>query len=107
MENYQSKSPSIVDEVVKKIVAMAAPSKIILYNCKYDVNEMVETFKLCIVGEVEDKRLLLLQIYQEIESDIPFDILIYTDRQFDDLLKSDESFVSRISKRGKVLYEES
>lgn len=97
-------SEKVIQEVVEKIVKLARPSRIIQYNTKYDMDGELSSFKLCIVGEIPDKRRLLSQIFDQIDCDVPFDVLLYTDSQFEQLREQEEAFASRVDRKGRVLY---
>lgn len=94
----------IIEETVRKIVELFSPSKVIEYNTKYDMDGKLISFKLCIVGKIEDKKKLLTRIFDEVDSEIPYDILLYTDEQFEQLKDSSDAFASRVNQRGRVRY---
>lgn len=75
------------------------------YNTKYDMDGNISAFKLCIVGDIPDKRRMLTRIFDEVDSDIPYDVLLYTDEQFRELTKDDGAFASHVNQKGRVRYE--
>ena len=60
--------------------------------------------KLCLVGRIEDKKKMLTRIFDEVDSEIPYDILLYTDEQFEELKNSSDAFASRVNQKGRVRY---
>ena len=100
----EEKKDQVVEQTVKKIVELFHPSRVIEYNTKYDMDGNVSSFKLCIVGDVPDKRRMLTRIFDEVDSDIPYDVLLYTDEQFEELKDSSDAFASRVNQRGRLRY---
>ena len=47
---------------------------------------------------------MLTRIFDEVDSEIPYDVLLYTDEQFEELKNSSDAFASRINRRGRVRY---
>lgn len=78
---------------------------VIEYNTKYDMDGNISAFKLCIVGDIPDKRRMLTRIFDEVDSDIPYDVLLYTDEQFRELTEDDGAFASHVNQKGRVRYE--
>lgn len=95
----------LIEEAVAKIVKLFSPSKVIEYHTKY-INGELSSFKLCIIGPITDKRKMLATIYDEIDSDIPYDVLLYTDEQFEELKDDKSAFAFKINQKGRVRYEE-
>ncbi len=98
------RSDKIIEETVTKIVELVSPSKVIEYNTKYDMEGNVSSFKLCIVGKITDKRKLLTRIFDEVDSDIPYDVLLYTDEQFEVLKDNVDAFAAHVNQKGRVWY---
>lgn len=59
---------------------------------------------LCIIIDTKNKRKVKTEIYG-IEHDIPIDIIIYTPEQWDEHIKSKQSFAHIINSEGIVLYD--
>lgn len=97
----------IIDQVAQGILDLVSPTRIILYNCKRDLTDEVTSFKLCVVmNQINNKGSILRQIYDEIDCEIPFDVLLYTNQQFEDLKMDAGAFANRVDQKGKVLYGE-
>ena len=99
----QEENDSIIQEVLDQIIPIANPETVILYNCKYHPAGDLYSFKLCIVCEIVNKRRLLSDIF-EIDCDVPFDVLLYTPAQFQQLRDDTAAFANRVSQKGKILY---
>lgn len=95
----------VIEQTVNRIVELFHPSRVIEYNTKYDMDDNISAFKLCIVGDIPDKRRMLTRIFDEVDSDIPYDVLLYTDEQFRELTKDDGAFASHVNQKGRVRYE--
>lgn len=100
----KEQADKIIQEAVERIVQLFSPSRIIEYNTKYDMDGKLRSFKLCIVGRIEDKKKMLTRIFDEVDSEIPYDILLYTDEQFEELKNSSDAFASRVNQKGRVRY---
>ena len=92
-----------VKEVLEQVVAVAQPEAVFLYSCKYDLDGDLSSFKLCIVCDFEDKRRLITDIF-DVDCDIPFDVLLYTKEQFQQLKEDTAAFANRIFTKGKMIY---
>ena len=90
----------VIEETVDKIVELFSPSKVI----EYDMDGHLISFKLCIVGNIPDKKKMLTRIYDEVDSEIPYDIILYTDEEFKELSEQLSAFANRISQKGRVRY---
>lgn len=76
------------------------PEHIILFNQKKGVGGRLLSFKLCVVVNTDDKTAVEKRIYLGIDSDIPFDVVIYTPEEWNELVKTPHSFASIISETG-------
>lgn len=94
---------SAVKEVLDQVITIAKPEAVFLYNCKYDLDGDLTSFKLCVICEFENKRRLLTDIF-DVDCDTPFDILLYTKEQFKELKEDEHAFANRILTKGKMLY---
>ena len=81
------------------------PQKIILFNQKQGVGGRLLSFKLCIVVETDDKSEIERKIYLGIESEIPFDVVLYTPLEWEELVNTPHSFAGIINGTGVVVYE--
>lgn len=94
---------AMIQEVVDQVVEIASPEAVILYNCKYDMAGELDSFKLCVVCDIPDKRQLLSRIF-DVDCEIPFDVLLYTREQFLRLRDDEAAFANRVFRKGKILY---
>ncbi len=92
-----------VKEVLEQVISVAKPEAVFLYNCKYDLDGELNSFKLCVICDYEDKRRLITDIF-DVDCDIPFDVLIYTREQFKELRNDTAAFANRICTKGTMLY---
>lgn len=94
-----------VAEVVEQIIRLISPMRIYLYNQRIDAKYITTSFKLCIIAAVEDKYVAERDIYMEIDCDIPFDILLYSPEEWEELTSHTASFAHRIKRTGTVVYD--
>ncbi len=94
-----------IDSIKEQIVSLYAPSKIVLFGSQAKGTATKRSdIDLCIVKDTENKSDLLTDMYLKIESSRPFDLLLYTEAEWDDCVKDASSFAYLINKRGIVIY---
>ena len=96
----------IIINLVDQILDLCNPLKIILFNKKHDLFDNLTSFKLCVIvpddTDVDD---LECTLYLELECENPFDVLIYKETEWTNLIIDEASFAGKISRTGVVLYE--
>lgn len=80
------------------------PEKIILFNAKHSVSGEIRSFKICVIIDTKNKLDTERHIYLDVDSDIPFDILVYTPSEWEALLNEKSSFACRVIKEGTYVY---
>lgn len=98
------KETNQIQTVCDVLVERYQPQKIILYTQKSDLSGNVSSFKLCMIATVKDRRAVLREIYLTVESDIPFDILLYTPEEWEQWRQTEGTFAQKIDRSGRVLY---
>ena len=88
-----------------EIVRLLRPERIILFNRKQNTEGGLTAIKLCVVIPEGDAKQAEQQVYMELDAEIPFDILVYTQAEWERLLSIPLSFAGRIRQTGSVLYE--
>lgn len=82
--------------------------KIIVFSIKRcEKNDCVTDVDVCVITNVltADRNAWLKKAYLEIDSEIPFDLFLYTPEDWESLIQDDSSFASRIARKGCVVYE--
>ena len=90
----------VIKTIVDSIANFLNPDAIYLYNQRINSNSHVTSFKLCIVADVKDKLAAESDIYMKFDCDVPYDILIYTVDEWEDLTEHDTSFAYKIMQTG-------
>lgn len=93
----------LIQNVVNEIVQLFSPKRIYLFSQKINIQGSVTSFKLVIVSEHADS--LEHDIYLQVDSPIPFDVVVYTPEEWESLSQTEHSFASRVKKNGEILYE--
>ncbi|HHV95245.1 MAG TPA: nucleotidyltransferase domain-containing protein [Clostridiaceae bacterium] len=94
-----------INLIKEQIVSYYAPSKIILFGSQAKGTATKKSdIDLCIIKDVENKRELLTDMYLNIESSIPFDLLLYTESEWNQCVNDPTSFAYLINKKGIVIY---
>ncbi len=85
---------------------LSGAEKLIVYGMKREgAGDRVRDVDVCVVADCEDKRSLERRIYLELESEISFDVIIYTPEEWAALTADPQSYASRILAKGKVYGE--
>lgn len=92
-----------IRRVASEIEEGVHPEHIILFNQKTGVAGRLLSFKLCVVVDTDDKTAVEKRIYLGIESDTPFDVVIYTPAEWNELVNTPHSFASVINETGVVV----
>lgn len=82
------------------------PQKILVFHQKSGGAGEVTSFKVCLVVDTPDVMQLEREIYLSVESEIPFDVLVYTPAEWERLKKEAGSFASHINESGAVYHEQ-
>lgn len=89
-----------IKSVAQQIKKMTDVKKIMLFHTKNNVHGNLSGFKMCVITDTADKVMLELKIYREIESDIPFDVVIYTPHEWECLSAENGTFAHKVEKTG-------
>jgi len=94
-----------IKSIKEQIVSYYAPSKIILFGSQAKGTASKKSdIDLCIVKDTDNKRELLASMYLKIESSKPFDLILYTEDEWNQCVKDTSSFAYLIYKKGIVIY---
>ncbi len=99
------KNNSVIKNVCLQIASLADVSKIYLFSHKTDVLGNLTSFKLVVVIGSGDKTACEKALYSQVESDLLFDIVVYTKSEWDEFVKKPFSFADKVSQKGSVVYE--
>jgi uncharacterized protein len=94
-----------IDSIKEQIVTKYNPSKIILFGSQTKGTATRKSdIDICIIKDAEDKRKLLIDMYINIESNRPFDLLLYTEDEWKHCIDDSTSFAYLINKKGIKIY---
>lgn len=93
-----------IETVCGRIISAFRPRRAILFSVKHSPSGSAKSFKLCLVIDTPDKAAAEKEIYLQIESDIPYDIILYTPSEWETLLGEKGSFAGIIEREGRLLY---
>lgn len=99
-----------INDIVTKIASAAKPRRIILFGsyAQEKANENSDLDLLVVVDETDlpkHKRAREIRRHLWGISDIPKDIIVYTQSEIDEWKGVKSSFISSVLEHGKVLYE--
>lgn len=94
-----------INLIKEQIVSLYNPSKIILFGSQAKGTATIKSdIDLCVVKDTENKQELLADMYLNIESSKPFDLLLYTEAEWNRCVNDTTSFAYLIDKKGIVIY---
>jgi hypothetical protein len=93
-----------VNNIVTDILKIINLSALIMYHQKIGNNDEVLGCKFCIIMHTDNKLEIEKEIYKRVNSDIPFDVIIYTVDEWNRLSIKEHSFAKHILEKGVVLY---
>ena len=99
-----SKEPLPLEQLRDAIIRLAAPEAGLLVSRKEAVDGGLTSVKLCVIIGGGDAAEVERRLYVDIDSDLPYDVLVYTREEWNRLAEDSASFASRIRKTGRVLY---
>lgn len=92
--------------IKEQIISRYAPSKIILFGSQSKGTATKKSdIDLCIIKSTDNKRELLTDMYLYIDSSKPFDLLLYTEHEWDKCISDSTSFAYLIHQKGTVIYD--
>ena len=101
MNMFNEEINNIKNQIVKKY----DPKGIILFGSLakgiFKINSDID---LCIIKDTDDKRKLLTDMYVCVESEIPFDLVLYTDEEWSKCISDKSSFAYIINNTGVKIY---
>ena len=98
----ESKEISFICEEIKRLFDV---KMITVFGVKRKENDnSVTDLDICVIANTDDKNAWIKKAYIEIDSEIPFDLFLYTPQEWESLNQQSESFASRISRKGCVYF---
>ena len=92
----------ILDLICKTVVDEVSPSKIVLYGEKKNGERLREASLLIVVKD--DPKEAERRLYRVLDCDIAFNLLVYREDDFLDLINDETSYAYSITAKGRVLY---
>ncbi len=92
--------------ILDQIKNLIKPINLILFHKKTGNNGRVVGFKVCIIVDTKSKLDLEKYIYKNIDSNIPFDVILYTSDEWNKLKLKENSFVNQILQKGRIYGQE-
>lgn len=94
-----------IKHILSHILEHCDPCTVILYGEKHALaTGEIKSLDFCIILPEVDKPSLTHKLYLAIESDIPFQVLLYSCREWQTLIQDATSYATAIRKKGTVLY---
>lgn len=100
----QKNLPEEICAVVNSIAAKFAPVKIYMFNNRRGEKGRTTGFKLCVINDCDDLLETERKIYLEVDSEVPFDIVLYSPGDWERLCETNGSFAQKVAKTGVLVY---
>ena len=92
--------------ILTQILSLCDPEFVILFNQKRHVStDVIKSADFLLVIDEGDKATLMRKIYLYVDSEIPFNLLIHTRDEWDELTADPFSFAYQTKEKGVVVYE--
>lgn len=102
---YKVQCENELDKIIRQIAKRYQPKSMILFgSLARGVIHENSDIDLCIVIDTASKRKLVADMYLNVESDIPFDLIIYTQEEWERNIHNTSSFAYHILKEGRILH---
>lgn len=92
-----------IRKVCREIKENFKTQTIIIYSKKNDPTGRISSFKICAVIDAADNLQCESEIYGSVDSELPFDVLVYTPEQWRQYSVQEDSFASKIARTGVVV----
>lgn len=95
-----------IRQAVKDILGACHPLEIILYAEKRTMSTgKLKAFSLCVVvPDGTDCRQLRTRLHLALSADVPVNLSVYTNEEWDDLIADETSYAAWIARKGQVIY---
>jgi len=94
-----------VKRICDEIVRLCAPGLVILYGSKLDgATGDLREVSMCVVVDGDDAEGIERALYMGIDSDLSYNLILYTRQQWIDLTADEQSYACKIMRKGTVLY---
>lgn len=101
---YKVQCENELEKIIRQIAKRYQPKSMILFgSLARGVIHENSDIDLCIVIDTENKRKLAADMYLQVESEVPFDLIIYTPEEWKKHISNTSSFAYHILKEGRVL----
>ena len=96
-----------IRQAVEDILRACRPQEIILFAEKRTMSTgKLKAFSLCVVvPDGTDCRQLRTRLHLALSADVPVNLSVYTNEEWDDLIADETSYAAWIARKGQVIYE--
>ena len=95
-----------IRQAVEDILRACRPQEIILFAEKRTMSTgKLKAFSLCVVvPDGTDCRQLRSRLHLALSADVPVNLSVYTNEEWDDLIADETSYAAWIARKGQVIY---
>lgn len=94
-----------IDSIKRQVIEKYNPKEILLFgSVAKGIFREHSDIDLCIIMDTMNKRELLTNMYIDIESNIPFDLVLYTIEEWNNCINDKSSFAYSIINTGVKIY---
>lgn len=96
---------NVIENIVGQIEKQFSPESIYLFGSQAKGTARKHSdIDLCVIAETDSKRELIADLYFNIDSEIPFDIVLYTPEEWEECKMDTSSFAHKIGIEEVRLY---
>ena len=95
-----------IRQAVRDILGVCQPQEIILFAEKRTMSTgKLKAFSLCVVvPDGTDCSRLRTRLHLALSADVPVNLSVYTNEEWDDLIADETSYAAWIARKGQVIY---
>lgn len=94
-----------IEAIKEQIIRLYKPEKLFLFGSQARGSASNNSdIDLCIIVDTDNKRALLAEMYLHIDSNRPFDLILYTPREWNQISSDSGTFAKIIAEKGIEIY---
>lgn len=94
-----------IDAIKEQVVRLFKPEKLFLFGsqARGSANSNSD-IDLCVIVDTDNKRALIAEMYLHIDSNRPFDLILYTPKEWNQISSESGTFANIIAEKGVEIY---
>lgn len=94
-----------IESIKQQVIRLFKPEKLFLFGSHASGSASDNSdIDLCIIVDTDNKRALIAEMYLHIDSNRPFDLILYTPHEWDQISGESGTFANIIAEKGVEIY---